>query len=103
MISKVKEAIQKSTGDVASSLTTKLRESALEHGWDRDVVANLHVVHNNGSFDVHVHPDYKDRAFVHEYGNESVRPTAVIRKFSNQKGVIHGELLQHVTKNYRGV
>jgi hypothetical protein len=103
MISRVKQAIQKSTGDVASSLTDKLRQSALAHGWSKDVVANMHVVHANDEFNVQVHPDYKDRAFVHEYGSESSRPTAVIRKFNNQKGVIHGELLKHITKNYRGV
>jgi hypothetical protein len=103
MISRVKQALQKSTGDTAISLTNKLRQSALEHGWDKTVVSNMHVLHDNGSFNVHVHPEYKDKAFVHEYGNESTRPTAVIRKFSNQKGVIHAELLNHIAKNYRGV
>jgi hypothetical protein len=78
------EAIHKAAADAAVHMTANLRASALEHGWDSDVVSHIRVNYGEGKFSLDVHPEYKDRAFVHEYGNEQVRPTAVLRKFEHQ-------------------
>jgi len=102
MISRVKQALKKFSDDAAGNLTDKLRQSALAHGWDKDVVAHLTVEHSNNSFNVHVHPDYQDRAFVHEYGSETQRPTAVIRKFSNRKAEIQAAIAGNLDQHYRG-
>ena len=77
------DAAHAAAGDTARFMTGQLRHHALNHGWDADVVANTHVVFEDNKFSTHIHPDYVDRAFVHEFGNESNRPTAVIRKFLN--------------------
>jgi hypothetical protein len=80
----LKEAAIKAIEDATKVATHSFRKHALQHGWDSDVVAHTHVKYENGKFGVHTHPDYQDRAFVHEYGTENVPPTAAIRKFFNR-------------------
>jgi hypothetical protein len=80
------ESIHKAAQDAALHMTADLRSSAEDHGWDSDVVKNMHVSYTDGKFSLNIHPDYQSRAFVHEYGNETVRPTAVLRKYEHQMG-----------------
>lgn len=81
-------AIHKAAKDTAAHMTVELRARALEHGWDADVVKNTHIQYSNGAFSLRIHPDYTDRAFVHEYGNETLRPTAVLRRYEHQLGSV---------------
>lgn len=94
------EAIHKAAADAAVHMTANLRASALEHGWHSDVVNNLHVGYSEGHFSLNIHPDYQDRAFVHEYGNEHSRPTAVLRKYEHQIGdsskIFNQRLIKHL-------
>jgi len=83
-------------------MTADLRSHALEAGWHPDVVAHMHVEHNNGEFSVKVHPDYHSRAFTHEYGDETARPTAVIRKYSNNNGHTSQVFKAYFSKNFGG-
>jgi hypothetical protein len=76
------DVYQKAADDTAASMTMELRGNALKAGWHKEVVDNLQVKHSDGSFSVHVHPDFKDRAFVHEYGDEKSKGTAVIRRYN---------------------
>lgn len=80
------KALHSAASDAALHMTEDVRSSALEHGWDADVVRNMHVKYNDGNFSLQIHPDYRDRAFVHEYGNEHLRPTAVLRKYEHELG-----------------
>ncbi len=68
--------------DTAVAMTMELRQEALNAGWHPEVVSNMHVSHEANGYKVNIHPDYADRAHVHEYGTEGVRPTAVIRKYN---------------------
>lgn len=61
----------------------EIRQLAQAHGWDKSVVNNLHVRYEDNKFNVYVHDKLMDKAFVHEYGNETTRPTAVLRKYGN--------------------
>jgi hypothetical protein len=78
------EALEKAAHNAASYMTTDLRHRALEAGWHPEVAGNLNVTFDGKSFTAHVHPDYKERAFEHEFGSETQRGTAVLRKFANQ-------------------
>jgi hypothetical protein len=98
-VKKLLEASQKAKQDTARYMTGQLRKQALHNGWDADVVSTLHVTHADGKFSAQVHPDHADRAFVHEYGNERVRPTAVIRKFMNDPQHVNNAFM--VTLNRR--
>ena len=96
MNSVLKTAYSKLSQHTATRLTEELRNHASENGWHPHVVANMHVAYEGGEYKVKVHPDYKDRAFVHEYGDENQKPTATIRKFSekaNIKGIV-GEVIK---------
>jgi hypothetical protein len=102
MLKRLRQATQSAVQDTAVSMTNQLRQSALKSGWDKDVVANMHVQHSDGKFNVHVSPEYKDRAFVHEFGNETVRPTAVIRKFSSNTKEVQQSFMSNIKKHYGG-
>lgn len=78
------DAVHKAAHDAAKHMSTDLQKSALKHGWHSDVVRNMEVKFQDGKFNVDIHPDYKDRAFMHEFGDETTRPTAVLRKYDSQ-------------------
>lgn len=81
-MSHIKKAIQRAGHEAAAYMTADLRYRALEHGWDPEVVSNLHVQHSEGKFSTHVPAEHADKAFSHEYGTETTPPSAVIRKYS---------------------
>ncbi|CAB4123499.1 hypothetical protein UFOVP46_21 [uncultured Caudovirales phage] len=99
---KLLTAIQKAAADTASFVEHDIRRSALAHGWDKDVVANTHVSYEGGDFKVHTSPEHASRAFVHEYGNEATRPTAVIRKYNNNPGKASEAFVTHLQHHMRG-
>lgn len=74
--------INKAAHDTAQFVESQIRQSALDHGWDEKVVENTHVRFQNNKFNVYVHDKYVGDALTHEYGNETKRPTAVIRRYS---------------------
>lgn len=98
---KLKAAVNRATEDAAVYMTAELRNNALEHGWHPEVVSSMSVVHNSGSYHVQIHPDYQDRAFVHEFGDENTPPTAAIRKYSSSNGQ-QKAFMTLFNKHYRG-
>ena len=100
-ISAIRKASHKAANDTASFMTHQLRQSALQHGWDRDVVENTSVEYGGNKFTIKVHPDYSARAFVHEYGSETQRPTAVFRKYVNNTSVAQGALVFRMNEHYK--
>ena len=94
------DAAQRATQDTARFMTMQLRHSALNNGWDSDVVDNIYVVHKDGKFSTHVHPDYSDRAFVHEFGDENRRPTAVMRKYANDPEISKQAFATSMSKHW---
>ena len=77
------ETVAKAKQDTARFMTRQLRQHAAENGWDEDIIANMHVIHENGKFTTSIHPDHVERAMNLEYGTETERPRAAIRKFLN--------------------
>lgn len=79
------DAFDKAFHDTANDMTEELRSDALNNGWHKDVVNNMSVKYSDDSgFVVDIHPDYSERAFIHEFGSPGRNPTAVIRKFKNR-------------------
>lgn len=78
-------AIAKARQDAARYLTGQARLHALQHGWDSDVVRNIHVINEGSKWTAQVTGEHADRAFVHEYGDQDTRPTAALHKFANDK------------------
>ena len=96
------DAAKKAAGDTAHFIQRDIRRSALEHGWDPEVVKNTHVKWENNKFEVHVAPEHADKAFVHEYGSEDAPPTAVLRKYSNQPQAAGNAFLKSMYRHLGG-
>lgn len=97
---KLREASQRAAADTAKFMTHQIRSQATAAGWDADVVKNVHVEYDGKSYSTKVHPDYAERAFVHEYGNGDSKPTAVLRKFSSDTQTTERAFLQMLSHHY---
>jgi hypothetical protein len=98
----LRDAIEKASHDTAAYVTADLRHSARESGWDEEVVSNLRVHHGEDGYNVMVPDDLKDRAFVHEFGDEKTPPSAAIRKYSNNHSVAAQVMLKNIEKHLGG-
>lgn len=94
------KAVDKAAADSAVIMTHQLRQHALQHGWEPDVTSGLYVKHHEGKFSINIHPSVADRAFVHEYGNETKRPTAALRKYINDTSFADKALLNRLSHHY---
>ena len=79
-----KDALHHASNETAHYMTAHLRSEAHASGWPSHIIRNMHVSHEAGSFDVHVHDDHKNHAHELEYGTPDSRPTAAVRRFSNR-------------------
>jgi hypothetical protein len=77
------EVYEKAANDTAAFMTAELRQRALRGGWKPEVVDHMHVRFDDNGFGVDIDEEYQEDAWVHEYGSERTRPTAVLRKYSN--------------------
>ena len=75
------DAIDTATNLTARKLTAGIRRTAVRSGWDPQVAGSLSVGYSDGKFNVNIPEEYKEAAMTFEYGSETRRPTAVIRKF----------------------
>jgi hypothetical protein len=94
--------IHKAAHDTAQFVEGQIRENALAHGWDKKVVENTHVRFQDNKFNVYVHDEYVGAALTHEYGNETARPTAVIRKYDNNPTGAGANFIQNLEKHMGG-
>lgn len=74
---------ERAAHDTAAFMTADLRQRALSSGWQPDVVNGMNVQFGDNGFQVDIHEDHQEQAWIHEYGSERDRPTAVIRKYAN--------------------
>lgn len=99
-IAALRKAISNASIDAAVFMTHQVRQTAVQHGWDPEVVAGLRVEHSGDKFSVKAHPDVADRAFVHEFGDEATLPTAAVRKYANQIGNTGTFLAKSISYHY---
>jgi hypothetical protein len=95
------EALHKAAQDTAAYMTFDVRRSARSHGWQPHEVSSLRVRYSDGNFNINAEGEHKEAALTKEYGTEQARPTAVIRKYSNNPGKSADVLIQQL-KKYRG-
>jgi hypothetical protein len=94
------DAFDKAFHDTAKDMTEELRQNALDGGWHADVVNNMSVKYSeNDGFVVDIHPDYSDRAFMHEFGSPGKSPTAVIRKYRNKDTKSESSFFNHLERH----
>lgn len=64
-------------------MTGQIRKEAKASEWPRHVVGNMGVTYDKKKFEVHVHDKHFNEAHTLEYGTETTRPTAAIRRSLN--------------------
>ena len=80
LIKALNEAAQTST----KVMTSEVRRHAVKQGWEPEVAngISISVAGDNLSYDLGT--EHKDRAFVHEFGDERKQPKATIRRYLNK-------------------
>lgn len=94
---KLKEASVKA----AKVITADLRSNLVSSGWPAEVASAVTVVYEQEDFGVEISGPNKDQANALEYGTETRRPTASIRKYFNRSGPVQ-ELYLSVAEEYLG-
>lgn len=92
------DALDDAAAITASKLTAGIRRTAHESGWAPHIAESLSVVYKEGKFDVSVPEEHSDEAWKYEYGSQTRRPTAVIRKYqhSNAESKAFFSTLNHI-------
>jgi hypothetical protein len=94
--------LPQAAAEAARSMTYDLRNSALDHGWHPEVANSLYIVHDGSEFKVHVPKKHKQTVHELEYGTETQRPTAVLRKFNNRPEYMEKALLKSLSRLTKG-
>ena len=85
----------------ARELTHGLRKHALKNGWPEEVIRGIGIHHNGKEFKLHTSPAVEDLIWKHEYGDETSTPTAIIRKFFNDKSKLSEVVYRHYVRQNR--
>ena len=99
---KLIEAVQKAAQDTANYMTYDARESAHAHGWNSHEADSIRVRYTDGEFHVHAEGDHAEHALSKEYGTETQRPTAVMRKYANNSGRSGEVFMAHLNRHAGG-
>jgi hypothetical protein len=68
----------------AHLMSDEVKSHLKKSGWDADVADNVSVHFEGDKFNFRIHPDYAERAWVHEYGSPEHPPTAALRKYGKE-------------------
>jgi hypothetical protein len=79
----IHSAIEAAAKHTSRYMTGQLRKEAKASGWPRHVSGNMGVLYKDNKFEVHVHDKHMAEAHTLEYGTTTSRPTAAIRRASN--------------------
>lgn len=93
------DAIHKAQADMAETMSSELRHVAVKDGWEPEVAAGISVKHADGTLMYDLGEKHRDRAFVHEFGDERVRPKATIRKYLNNISGLGKGFVESVNKH----
>lgn len=82
------KALTAATHDSAKVMTTEVRHHAIQQGWEPEVASGISIKYDGEKLNYDLGSDHRDRAFVHEFGNENQPPKATIRRYlSDLSGV----------------
>lgn len=76
-------ALNKSAHETARYMSTHLQNEARAAGWPDHVVKGMRVRHHDGEFKISANPKHSKEIHDLEYGTTDSRPTAAMRRFSN--------------------
>lgn len=70
--------------NAAQVLTKDLRQYLISLGWPSQAASAVSIDYDMNAFKVDISGTYADDAKLFEYGSQSMRPTAAIRKYFNR-------------------
>jgi hypothetical protein len=79
------DEITKAGEDTAFVITENLRSYLTSSGWPSDAANSVNIVRNGSSFVVKYEGPNVAQAQLLEFGSESLRPSAAVRKFLNSE------------------
>jgi hypothetical protein len=92
-------AVRRAADSASAFATAEVRQRAVDAGWDEDIAEGTEVILTNKGFETKVAEPVKDRAFVAEFGNEELLPTAVLRKYDNDSATAQELFLTQAVRN----
>jgi len=95
---KLVPSARKSAKNAANLMTSDIQQSALENGWPEDVAYSTKVTFQNNKYKVNVSKKFNSQALDFEYGTTKSRPTAVLRKYSNNTSKIESSIVKGLEK-----
>jgi hypothetical protein len=96
------EAIDRAAQDAAAYMTFDVRRSARSHGWSPEEASSLRVRYSDNDFGIHAEGSHAEKALTKEFGTESSRPTAVMRKYGNNPGKSEAIFMRQLNKHIGG-
>lgn len=97
------KATQEAAELASYNMTARLRKTAYEHGWNSDITRNTVVTYDqDNGYSVVFDDAVKHDAMNLEYGTETIRPTAVIRKYQNT-GHAEKMFMRHLKEKTKGL
>lgn len=99
----IHDALHQAANHSALYMEHELRTNAIRQGWHPSVAHGLHVGYVDGEFKVSVDADKHAAAHLHEYGDETTRPTAVIRKHGNNTSMAEKAFIRSLEKQLKGL
>jgi hypothetical protein len=76
-------ALNKSAQETARYMSTHLQNEARAAGWPDHIVNGMKVQHHDGEFKISANSKHSKEIKNLEYGTPDSRPTAAMRRFSN--------------------
>lgn len=76
-------AVTNATHDIAKFMTYDLRSVAVREGWEPEVASGLSISYDGNKFAYNLGDQFSEQAFNHEFGTETTRPKATVRRYLN--------------------
>jgi hypothetical protein len=93
-------SLDKSSHETAKYLSSHLRNEATAAGWPDHIVSGMKVHYHEGEFKIAANKKHTKEINDLEYGTQDSRPTAAMRRFSNDTSeaeeFLVGRMLKHM-------
>jgi hypothetical protein len=90
------DELTKAGEEAAFVITENLRSYLISSGWPADAANSVQIVRNGSSFTVKYEGPNVAEAQLLEFGSESIRPSASIRKFLNSEASLMSTYMDRI-------
>lgn len=80
----LKKALDETIKQFTAAMSVGLQSNAHADGWDPNIASNMQVKFHDGKMTAELPEEHSDQAHTYEYGTETQRPLATVRKYANR-------------------